>query len=264
MPTGPAAIPAAHDDPPLLALQIAKQWYLNSLDIAALQRAIEQMPARIADLRSRIGSGGHYAYMIPRNITSLEQELVTLREQLALLKDQQPNLEKAYLELGFGAIKYGGFTPGEIPVGGVGIANVGEAAARIGPVRGLESDPIIFDIALGLPGAAKLARAGIAGLSRAGRPATEAAAPRSLGKEIFIDSSKYPQSFQHLKDARALNQSLTVNRADAAANRAAALRGRPKVPGMDLDEVPPAVLWDSDRFCTVQVITFWSATCPVL
>ncbi|MEZ6073145.1 MAG: hypothetical protein R3C10_23475 [Pirellulales bacterium] len=64
----------------------------------------------------------------------------------------------------------------------------------------------------------------------------------SNAKEIFIDSSKYPQSLQHLEDAGALNRPLTVNRADAAANRAAALRGRSKVPGMDLDEVPPAVL----------------------
>jgi hypothetical protein len=61
-------------------------------------------------------------------------------------------------------------------------------------------------------------------------------------KEVFIDSSKYPQSLQHLEDAGGLNRPLTVNRAGAAQNRADALRGLPKVPGMDLDEVPPAFL----------------------
>lgn len=68
------------------------------------------------------------------------------------------------------------------------------------------------------------------------------ASPTGTPKEIIIDSLKYPESAQHLQDAGSINRPLTVNRAGAAANRREALRGIPKVPGMDLDEAPPAVL----------------------
>jgi hypothetical protein len=39
-----------------------------------------------------------------------------------------------------------------------------------------------------------------------------------------------------------LGKPLIVNRAGALENRRQALRGIPKVPGLDLDEAPPAVL----------------------
>jgi hypothetical protein len=59
---------------------------------------------------------------------------------------------------------------------------------------------------------------------------------------IVVDASKYPVSAANLEEAGAVGVPLTVNRAGAAANRAAALKGIKKVPGMDLDEAPPAML----------------------
>jgi len=61
-------------------------------------------------------------------------------------------------------------------------------------------------------------------------------------KSIELDAGRYPQSVQHLEDAGVLGQPRQVNRAGAQANRADALRGVQKQPGLDLDEAPPAML----------------------
>jgi hypothetical protein len=61
-------------------------------------------------------------------------------------------------------------------------------------------------------------------------------------KKIVINSDRYPESARHLEESGATGRPLTVNREGAPKNRADALRGRPKVPGHDLDEAPPAVL----------------------
>lgn len=61
-------------------------------------------------------------------------------------------------------------------------------------------------------------------------------------KVLTLNGDKYPVSAANLKEAGAVNTPLTVNRAGAAANRAEALQGLPKIPGYDLDEAPPAML----------------------
>jgi len=61
-------------------------------------------------------------------------------------------------------------------------------------------------------------------------------------KRIVVDVEAHPGSVKHLEDTGVLGQPRQVNRAGARANRADALRGKEKVPGMDLDEAPPAFL----------------------
>jgi hypothetical protein len=75
-----------------------------------------------------------------------------------------------------------------------------------------------------------------------------------VSKVIVVDQSKYPQSVQHLEEAGALNTPLTVDRAGAAARRAAALKGVPTQQGMDRDEAPPAVFKEGSQ--SVKPIPF--------
>lgn len=63
-----------------------------------------------------------------------------------------------------------------------------------------------------------------------------------LSRIVIVDADAHPGSVKHLEDAGVLGQPRQVNRAGARANRADALRGKEKVPGMDLDESPPAFL----------------------
>jgi RHS repeat-associated protein len=63
----------------------------------------------------------------------------------------------------------------------------------------------------------------------------------AVAKVLTLDGDKYPVSAANLEEAGAVNKPLTVNRADASANRADALQGLQKVPGHDLDEAPPAM-----------------------
>jgi RHS repeat-associated protein len=62
-------------------------------------------------------------------------------------------------------------------------------------------------------------------------------------KDIFVSSSLYPEAAAHIRDAIDGGQPnvLTIDRDGASANRAAAIGGIDKVPGMQLDEYPPAM-----------------------
>lgn len=71
---------------------------------------------------------------------------------------------------------------------------------------------------------------------------SEGKPPSTRPKEIVVDPERFPHSAQNLEEAGATGRPLTVNRPNAAQNRRDALRGRPKVPGHDLDEAPPVVL----------------------
>lgn len=68
------------------------------------------------------------------------------------------------------------------------------------------------------------------------------------------DPAKHPEWAQHLKDAGALDVPLAINRKGAAANRRDALRGKPKVDTMDLDEAPPASLRQPSDPVSVRAI----------
>ena len=91
-------------------------------------------------------------------------------------------------------------------------------------------------IAAKSPAARATARATVA-------TATERVASQPIvAKVLELDAKKYPLSSANLINAKSVGVPLPVNRAAAAANRAAALKGKPKVPLMDLDEAPPAFL----------------------
>ncbi|MDI1447300.1 RHS repeat-associated core domain-containing protein [Polyangium sp. 6x1] len=75
-------------------------------------------------------------------------------------------------------------------------------------------------------------------------------------KDIVVQRSKYPTAAAHIADAQRAGYPsvLTINRAGAKANRAAAQAGRPKVAGMDLDEYPPAMFEEGGRGASVRPI----------
>lgn len=73
---------------------------------------------------------------------------------------------------------------------------------------------------------------------------------------INVSKSKYPQSAQHIEDAQKAGKptTLTINRTGAKANRAASLKGKPKVPNRDLDEYPPAMFKEGGNGASVRAI----------
>jgi YD repeat-containing protein len=73
-------------------------------------------------------------------------------------------------------------------------------------------------------------------------------------KTITVSASKSPQAAQHLVDAGATGAKLTVDRGGAAARRADALSGTPTKPGLDRDEVPPAVFGEGGAGSSVRHI----------
>ncbi|NQM31105.1 hypothetical protein HO415_10735 [Streptococcus suis] len=73
---------------------------------------------------------------------------------------------------------------------------------------------------------------------------------------IQVSKRKYPQSAQHIQDARASGQPsiLTINRTSAKTNRSQSLKGIDKVPGKDLDEYPPAMFSEGGAGASVRAI----------
>ena len=73
---------------------------------------------------------------------------------------------------------------------------------------------------------------------------------------IQVSKRKYPQSAQHIQDARASGQTsiLTIDRTSAKTNRSQSLKGIDKVPGKDLDEYPPAMFSEGGAGASVRAI----------
>ena len=73
---------------------------------------------------------------------------------------------------------------------------------------------------------------------------------------IQVSKRKYPQSAQHIQDARASGQPsiLTIDRTSAKTNRSQSLKGIDKVPGKDLDEYPPAMFSEGGAGASVRAI----------
>ncbi|MGQ7468609.1 RHS repeat-associated core domain-containing protein [Streptococcus suis] len=73
---------------------------------------------------------------------------------------------------------------------------------------------------------------------------------------IQVSKRKYPQSAQHIQDARASGQAsiLTIDRTSAKTNRSPSLKGIDKVPGKDLDEYPPAMFSEGGAGASVRAI----------
>jgi len=75
-------------------------------------------------------------------------------------------------------------------------------------------------------------------------------------RTVTVSRSRYPQSAQHIEDAVAAGKPtiFTVDRSNAAARRAASLKGVPRVRGMDRDEFPPAVFLEGGTGASVRPI----------
>ena len=75
-------------------------------------------------------------------------------------------------------------------------------------------------------------------------------------KDVVVSRSKYPTAAAHIADAQRAGYPsvLTINRAGAKANRAAALAGQQKVPGKHLDEYPLAMFEEGGRGASVRPI----------
>ena len=76
-------------------------------------------------------------------------------------------------------------------------------------------------------------------------------------RTVTVSRSRYPQSSAHIEDAVAAGKPrvFTVDRSNAAARRAASLRGVPRVAGRDRDEYPPAVFLEGGRGASVRPIS---------
>ncbi|WP_445322322.1 NucA/NucB deoxyribonuclease domain-containing protein [Roseixanthobacter pseudopolyaromaticivorans] len=72
-----------------------------------------------------------------------------------------------------------------------------------------------------------------------------------------MSTSRFGQAAEHIADAQAAGQPsiLTIDRLGAGANRAAATGGIPKVPGMQLDEYPPAMFSEGGAGASVRAIS---------
>ena len=76
-------------------------------------------------------------------------------------------------------------------------------------------------------------------------------------KKVKINSSKYPETANHIRDAQAKGYpaKLTVDRAGAKANRAESLKGYEKIPGKQLDEYPPAMFKEGGKGADVRAVS---------
>ncbi len=74
--------------------------------------------------------------------------------------------------------------------------------------------------------------------------------------EVVVDSSKYPESAQHITDAQEAGQPsvVTIDRAGAASRRGAALKNVQGSTGMDRDEYPPAFAREGGSGASTRVI----------
>jgi RHS repeat-associated protein len=74
--------------------------------------------------------------------------------------------------------------------------------------------------------------------------------------DIELSASRYPESTGHIEEARAAGQpdELTIDRAGANARRADAMRGNPRIQGLDRDEYPPAMFEEGGSNASVKGI----------
>jgi hypothetical protein len=76
-------------------------------------------------------------------------------------------------------------------------------------------------------------------------------------RDVVVPSSRYPETAAHIRDAQAAGHPsvLTIERAGADANRAAAQAGQPRVPGTQLDEYPPAMFREGGAGASTRPVT---------
>ena len=84
-----------------------------------------------------------------------------------------------------------------------------------------------------------------------------AARESEAAKDVVVPSSRYPETASHIRDAQAAGHPsvLTIERAGADANRAAAQAGHTRIPGKQLDEYPPAMFREGGAGASIRPIS---------
>lgn len=73
---------------------------------------------------------------------------------------------------------------------------------------------------------------------------------------MTLDSSRYPESAAHARDAMGGDSgTFTIDRAGTAARRAESMSGQKPIPGMDRDEWPPAMFEEGGEGSSVRGVT---------
>ncbi|MDK9757098.1 hypothetical protein KIV40_17220 [Vibrio sp. D173a] len=75
-------------------------------------------------------------------------------------------------------------------------------------------------------------------------------------KRVEVSLSRHPEAAKHIQDAQAAGhpKTLTIDRANAPANRKASLKGVPTKKGLDRDEYPPAMFKEGGAGASVRHI----------
>lgn len=78
-----------------------------------------------------------------------------------------------------------------------------------------------------------------------------------VARDVVVSSSRYPETAAHIRDAQAAGHPsvLTIDRAGADANRAAAQAGQPRVQGTQLDEYPPAMFQEGGAGASTRSVS---------
>lgn len=140
------------------------------------------------------------------------------------------------------------------------------AAAMYGIALADAAMAIIDGLALGGATVAKLGFKLLAeGAANASRKlATDSAAEMALGvedktavRDVVLPSAHYPETAAHVRDAQAQGhpEVLTIDRAGASSNRAAAQACKTRVPGKQLDEYPPAMFREGGAGASIRPVT---------
>ena len=170
-------------------LDMAHAWWQTKRSLEQARRDIQNLPARVANERAQIGSGGRYAYIHTQNLAKAEQDLQTARSLLPRLEQQLSDLHRQYRDSGYDDVEYRSSTPGETWVGGRGIADVGHAVANGGSPAGLKQTGVEFDVmSAALAGPAALA------LGKAVLGRTLRKVPGKLGSTVDEFVAKLPRS----------------------------------------------------------------------
>jgi hypothetical protein len=145
-------------------LELAHAWWKTNTAIEQAERDIKELPGLIARTRSKVGSGGHYAYLNTQTLKKAQRDLETAKRHLPELQKQRGDLEQQYRDSGYDEVPYGTFTPGETHIVGKGIKEVGRAVEMSGTPAGLKQTDIEFDListALAAPAILRLGRAAL-------------------------------------------------------------------------------------------------------
>lgn len=118
----------------------------------------------------------------------------------------------------------------------------------------LEDDNIFVDIALTAVGGPEI----LGGIKLVAKGGSEFLARRFEKKlvTVTIDSTKHPEAARHIMDAQKVGHpsDVVIDRAGANARRTDALAGHERVPGMQLDEYPPAMFKEGGAGASVRPI----------